>query len=644
MRHERCIARAALGLGRLLLLCSAAGAAAAEPGSGPRQALTVLDAVQLALAHNPTVELARAELTLAGGERLQAQGAFDPTLSIDVSMQYLQQELSDTRKQQLRDQRSDIQTLIDEVRAERGDTQTNLQAVIAAQANPEGIQLPDPDAQAQLDLYNTLIAGAATPAIRAELEAIRAAELASLRGELEARIAVLDQTDTEESERLRLLGDAPEVELSHDVVVGASYRQAYRNGWVLSGFSNLTIDGGNYKGKRKPTALGGLGRLDLYRSRVGVRLLVPLGRGQQTAAAAEGFAQRREQAAAALLAQQVRRSLFEVVSSYWDTSAAQATRDVLAESLRRQQRLAQLSEALIAADQLPRSERARIRARDADAAAQLAQAEQGLSSARLALSRAVGAPDGALSFQPVAADALPELRLPEALSPGERQQLVASSRVRRHDYQAALLSALGQALLSGAAREDTRSLHDLEIELAFTGVDEGPRIDQQLQGALLGSWTGPSTKLGYRYERPLRNDAAEGALQRQLAVEELATLQATTLQREIARSVVSTLDSLLASQQELAQQRLAVDAYRQAVAAERERLELGSATLIDLIQTEERLTASLLGAIGAQARAAQLLVALRFQAGLLAPTEGERMGLAQRSLVELQRSELLGGG
>ncbi len=622
----------------LLLVCAAARADEAA------EALTLIDAVSLALGNQPDIALVRSELTFAGGERLQAQGAFDGVLSADVSLQYLQQELSNTRKQALVDQREQISTLLDGIRERRSDAQTELDFVIAAEADPENIRLPNEDAQAVLDLYNRLIADAPTAEARANLERLRAEQLATRRAGLEATIAELDEQDATESERLARLGEAPEVEVSHDVVVGANYRKAYRNGWALDVFAQLTNGGANYRGKRKPTEFGGLGVADLYRSRVGVRLLTPFGRGATTAAAIERAANEREDAARSLLEHRLRRTVLDTILAYHQLSAAQAVHDVLRVSVERQRRLAELSEALIEADQLPRSERSRVLARDAEAEAQLARAAQALVGARLELGRSIGSGGDEGPLLPRAADALPEPAEVLQLADADRQRASAAALRRRQDFIAARQTAEGRAWLVRAATDDLKRRHDLSSELSLSGVAEGASVNDGLQDVFFGRWTGPSVKFAYAYERPSRNDAALGIRQQQQALEAQAELQAEALREDIARRIDTLLDSTAAAQEELRQRRAAVAAYQQAVIAERERLQLGSTTLIDLIQTEERLTSSLLSAISAQSTVAQLIAELRFQAGLLAPRQDGEYAVSQRELVGLDASELLSGG
>lgn len=584
-----------------------------------------MDAVELTLRHNPDLKIAELTVESRAGVVQERRGQFDRELSFNASLEYRLESLTQRERQAEIDQRQNLQTLVDDLAGRIADRRDLLDELIAVQQDPENRQIGDPDAQTQLDLINELIRNAPDPGTREEFEALRDGWLQRRRNEVQDSIETLQDTDATERERLRKLGEVPDVNLSYFSSFDAAWRVPYRNGSVATWFADLTHNGANFKGKPNDASLGGKGIIDLYKSRVGVRLDVPLGQGsgREVVTALERAAEYDWQAEKHRLAHQAAAAVRRTADSYWALVAAQMRHDVLRESARRQDRLVELADILIRADLLPRAEIARAHARQADARAILADAEDGLRSAQLALADSIGLELAEPSAFPRVADAFPAIAQRQQLSDPPIEQWVERARSARQDRQAAARGVSASRVLERSAEAELRSRHDLQLELFASGLQESSSVRRGIDGAFTGKWVFPSARASYSYSRPLNNDLAKGRLRQASAGSRQSQIGARELDRRIHNRVLAEALRLadVAEQAEYAERALAL--YAQAIDDEREKLELGSATVIDLILTEERLTQAALGVVAARRAYASSLLALRFETAWLLDLDEE---------------------
>src|SRR5262249_11393500 len=88
-------------------------------------------------------------------------------------------------------------------------------------------------------------------------------------------------------------------------------------------------------------------------------------------------------------------------------------------------------------------------------------------------------------------------------------------------------------------------------------------------------------------------------------------------QRTIRSNVAVALDAGRQSARRVEAAREASALYRSAVDDQRETLQIGLSTVIDLVLTEEHLTSSLLNEVAAQVPDAQAVAQLRYETGTL---------------------------
>ena len=603
--------------------------------------LSLMQAVQRALQHSTNLALQRSQVAQQMGVLQSAVGAFDPILTQDTSLSYVEEELTDQAKAALVLTRTQNQELIDDFNKRLSDEQAVRAELGRVRADPTGANISNPDLRSQIGLLNRLIAAQTDPGIRNELIAQRDAGLDEDIASSDMDIAALTTGRDIEVERLRKLGSAPTIDTSYDASISAGWRKSYRNGWAVNASALLTMSGTDYAGKPRPVEFGGKGVLDLYRTKIGLDLLAPLGRGRSQLGAAERSSEIDLKAAEAVLAQQVAAVVRDTASSYWQLVAAAQRLQIARDSLQRQQQIGELTDALVQADQSPRSEIARADASGAEAQARVIQAESALVSARFALAQVMGQRADTLDEAPFPNNGFPPLAELPKLDAVALLELEQRSLRRRSDFSAAILQSESAEVLSTAARVELAPKRDLTFGLFATGVAEDSSVGTALKDAVTGKYTLPSFSFGYNYERPWRNDAALGQLAQSEAFLKQRVLLRDDLARRLRAGIALSLERLQRARAQVTYLQDATQLYLQSVTNERERLRTGSSTLIDLLLTEERATNVLFSMIAAEAAYASALVELRFATGILLSRDQQTVQLDEKSLVTISVDELM---
>lgn len=625
-------------LAPVLFLCgpTAAGAdeqrPADEPYSPPvvsfnedERGLGLLDAVRLTLEHDPRIKLRDAETDLKEGVLREVSGQFDLTLRADGSFQYTQEELRDSVKESEIENRRQLDEAIPVVTQRAND----LSQAIVTLRDPRAVSDPGSvdftagitDAalqddlallQAQLIFLTDLIARTPDATLRQDLIRIRqqAVDAANRRfAEQAEEIAGLP-------ERLRKLredlGDAPEDQWAKDVNVHAELTKLFRSGILVAPYFDGTYSARNYVGKDSTDPeQGGLGIKDLYRAELGFEIIVPLkrGLGRASVAAAENAARADLEASSLLLLHQKSQSVLATLLAYWDLRAAQDQVEVARRSVKLQGRLVFVTRELIKANDVPRSDEARVLASQADAQARLEAAERRLNETRLNLVEVMGVSVHDARAAPLASDAFPGASGALVATDGTVAALADEALGRRHDHRATFKVQEAGRVLARAAQLDTRRLVNLDLRVFGTSVnEESPDLD---------SWVFRSGSAAVEVEVPFKNNTLEGRRMQREASLEQARIDTSDLARTIKLNVVRLARSLSVASEQLKKAEQAVGYYDQTIKDEQDKLKAGASTLVDTILTEQQTTSARITRVNAQREFAGLLARLRFEAGLL---------------------------
>jgi outer membrane protein TolC len=361
--------------------------------------------------------------------------------------------------------------------------------------------------------------------------------------------------------------------------------------------------------------------------------------GRDAYAAAEAAAEAELEATRRDLAHGVSQTTYNVLSAYWNYVSAERTRAISADAETSAVRRAGDVERLIAADHVAAAQRDLVSADVAAKRSNRIAAEQALTEARSALARAIG-----LSAPEAFALPLPRDEYPEAGPAAEDvlnrlSDLRAHALDRREDLKSADLRLERARVLVEAFRRNLQPQFDVTFSLGSNGLKEGNGIGDYWE-AFGSKLRGPNAGLSFNFQFPVQNNVAAGQLAQRLSAHDQARVQS----RDLRDSVLTNVETLAFSVRRLAQQldeaRKAVALYARSVTNEETRRQLGTGTLIDVINVSDRLLSARLNLNSAQLGFAVAVAQLRLATGTLTRPGNEapsQMTIDLASLTQVPR-------
>ncbi len=323
------------------------------------------------------------------------------------------------------------------------------------------------------------------------------------------------------------------------------------------------------------------------------------------------------------------------VVAYWGYLAAHRRLTIVTESEQRARTLVVETEALITADEVAPVERNQLLANRSDRIAARIRSEQDLVRARhelgltmgLSVEEIVALPAPGFDFPPIPTDSVGAPTDFEALE----RTLVDIALSRRADVSAEQLRARAiERRVSGLLETGEPDL-DLIIEFGYAGLVEGTEF-ARFFSPLARRRTGLDFTGTLSYDWPVQQNRAGGEIDRQEAVRDQQAIRLADLRRRVRSGVTVALDAVRKSALGLGHAREAVRLYRTAVESEKEKFQLGSSTLLDVINLEDRLRSALLNEVSGEVAYAVALVELRLQSGTLVPAGGSPADITPRDL------------
>jgi outer membrane protein TolC len=625
-----------------VVLAPAASALEYQPPIFQGDRVSLIEAVRITLENQPNIRLQAENELFQAGLLQEATGQFDLGLSGGLNYDYTQQELSGQQKDGEQGRRDSIQQAIND----------KLPAIDAANARAA-------EFNAALDVYNsggdlstvTFANAADQAAWDVQLNTLAYAPSEGQGGvmttmgnwltsnrDLAAETAASQQENVNEGyDALRKLGDVPRAEENIDGSLDLRLTKQYRSGPTISPFFSLTTSHSKYKEKEQDAKRGGKGQIQDWQTKVGFRVDIPLGRGrgEESTGARETAADIDYQASLATTTHTASAEVLQTVRSYWAMLAAQKTLDVLERSLALNQRILTLSKSMVDADEMARAELARTMARVAEARAQVEDARRSLDQARLAFVTTVGLQIAGESQAPLAADDFPRPPDEKGLEILDVGALTTYAFDTRFDYQAARLLEDSGRVLFRAATIDLKPVTDLGIELSYTGRESESNALKGIGGALNGKWAGPSAKLDFAIDWPIKNNVQRGRLEQQRSQYNRSAITTRDIARRIQSNIVIASATLREAARGVQQYQEAVDFYRETVKTEVEKFRMGMSTLIDTIFTEQNQIFAEIGLISSQQQYASLLAQLRFETATLISAQPEGWAVGEDNLLAL---------
>lgn len=350
-------------------------------------------------------------------------------------------------------------------------------------------------------------------------------------------------------------------------------------------------------------------------SRFVVGLNIPLlrGLGNRATAATEKAFGFEVQAAQHTVEFATAELILETTTAFWNTLAAGEAVRLRQESQQRAQNLLASIERLVEADELPRSILDQARANLAERRVELLRSEAELFTALNTFSRVLGLPADEWRNRPRPTGTFPAAVGVDRdfISP---DRWIFQAQEQRADLRSRLVREQAALALRQGASANLRPRLDLRLEADYQQVSEGTER-RSLATPVRSRQAGPGGFIVLDMDWPMQNRTARGQLRQQQAVYRQTRLSTDLLRQEINADVLSLYNELVSNSLEIENNLEAVDLYRRALQDEEQKFQMGMATIIDVIQTQERLTGALLGELDSRLRYANNLAFFRFAVG-----------------------------
>lgn len=601
--------------------------------------VTLNEAVRLTLENSPDVIQGRLEVLRQKGVLQEASGRFDHSIVISPSYEHTKSILtaSGVRAEQskrdfLRDSSSNLNTIASDINRNLADP--NGKASVDCKGHQYFINgssiCSDVIKPTDYKTYELLDAAEKLPFDPNSPEAkLQAALNKAVNDRLRNIVALIRRVFIPALDgQLAAIGALPSGNENDTYIVDFRYEMPMRSGptFIPIVFGQSTR--ANFFDKAFSPVTGGQGVPTLYRVAAGFDLELPLLKsgGAASVTAEEKSARRNYEAAQLSLAQTASAVVLNTVVRYWTLASNQEQLELLRQSAASQGRIGELSDALVKGDELARSELDRVRGRALDIDASVVKARQTVETARIELARGMGLTVTDLDAAPYAADPLPSAEELDRVAGVALKELVDGAGAQRADVKAARAKvAAADALLAGA-RVDLRPTLDLSLQAGYNAIWEDGAFNINaainptgLYRAFGEPWVGPSVQMTLKLGIPVGNHAARGrvvqleALRSQSVIRERDTLRGAQI------GLVNVVESARAATRELSARVTASRFGLETSRGSAERYRAGDLTAIDALQTEQRVTQSLLDALGARLSLASLAARIRYEAGLLLP-------------------------
>lgn len=350
----------------------------------------------------------------------------------------------------------------------------------------------------------------------------------------------------------------------------------------------------------------------------------PLSRGwgEEVTGATLAVAELNHQAARLDFGHTIAQSIQTSLINYWNYLFARQSLEIAGESEQRVIRLEEQITRLVAADELPAAQLIMVRANLAEKRAQRANAEQALIAARQQLGLSLGlAYRAAQNLRPPAQD-FPAVSTELLRQAEDLARLVEQGLEQRLDLRALNLRQEAAARAMAAARAGLKPQLDVSLRVGYGNLLEGRGLGGYVQ-VLGDADAGPSFGATLSYRQPLHNNTARGQLREQSAIYEQTLVQRRALAESIGAKVVTAGSQLLQSALQVREAERSAALYLQSVEDEELRHRLGQATLIDVIDVQDRYAAALLNSLRYRLNYATALAQLLFETGaLVRPGDG----------------------
>ncbi len=370
------------------------------------------------------------------------------------------------------------------------------------------------------------------------------------------------------------------------------------------------------------------------RGQVAFKVDIPLlkGRGAVSAAAGETSAGVLVDAATLEVVFQSAQSVKEVTSLYWSYLSSFKQYELALESEKRANKLLEDTRLTVEAEYRPKSVLNKLEANLEDKKARAIQKKYAVQNIKNSLALAMGMEVSMFPSLSAPATPFPDISLSRIRELVSNIGSAAGKALEsRWDYLAQKKRTQASLVQLEAARQDLMPRLNLGFTVGYRALNDQDEEKEILRGVYENStdleW---ETRLAFTMD--IGNDKAKGRVRRTLGIFKIETLKEETLANRIRSEVLLSLESLMSYEAELAASREAVRLYEKAREDEYAKLSLGYATLLDVMDTEDRLSQANERMVSAMAQLSQAVANLKFSQGTLFVPKGNDLTVTYQSL------------
>lgn len=363
---------------------------------------------------------------------------------------------------------------------------------------------------------------------------------------------------------------------------------------------------------------------------------VPLlkGRGKEATDANEMAAQEQLEASQLDLEQTISRSILDTTIAYWAYLEALMQLRVLRAMEEDANQTLKDTRLLVQGDEQPASDLETFEANLAQKKSQRVAGEQKLFEARQNLGLAMGLAYGAIDNLPLPADPFPDSQTQETPEINVNPDaLFQEALLKRADFRALKKREKAARILLTAANKNVLPRLDINAGVGYAGLQDGGEANDYLQ-SLGRNITGANYSAGLKLTYPFGNNEAEGlVLQRRSGLKK-RIIQTHDIERKINSGIMVAVQALWRTLRELRETRSSIAHYIKAVKNEQMKFSMGMASVLDVINMQDRLRNVKLSEVSQMSKFANAVVQLGYETGNLVMVDGEGYKIEMKSLTD----------
>ncbi len=361
---------------------------------------------------------------------------------------------------------------------------------------------------------------------------------------------------------------------------------------------------------------------------------VPLlkGMGKEAADAKEMAAMEELEASTLDLEQTISQSVMNTTQAYWGYLSALRQFEVFREMETDAGQTLDAIRELVKGDERPASDLDPFEANLAQKTSQRINSEQTLFEAKQNLGLAMGLAYTAIDDLPLPKDAFPDTVSGGGISNIMNPDALFQEALRkRPDFLALKKRENAAKIILTAAKNNVLPQLDINAGVGYAGLENGGEVSDYLK-SLGKNVTGANYQAGIQFSYPFGNNEAEGLVVQRRSNVQMVVIRTRDLARKINSGILVAVQALWRTLRELRETRNSIAHYRKAVSSEQIKFSMGMASVMDVINMQDRLRDVRLSEVTQMNRFADAVVRLGFETGTLVMAEGDTYRIEMKNL------------